>query len=262
MNGSSSDVANREKMELWKPFITVWTFKSHQNHLQQQQQMTSNNSIMMMFQQKSHHGKQKKWCALWILEEDPSIRSCFWSLCYLSLRNLNWWWKREGERGQFGILHPPLENVEFEWEGFELCPATFHPVSIAHINRRKQRTKRERTKSQSNGPAETLTFSPHRMHKLSISWIGFAAAVWSAALRASAADRTSLITASSSCRLSSPPLVTVAIAVTFSAADDPFFKSLFWVASSFFWWSFFWVVSSADKPSSKVSGVTGLGFRV
>jgi hypothetical protein len=30
----------------------------------------------------------------------------------------------------------------------------------------------------------------------------------------------------------------------------------------FFWWSFFWVVSSADEPSSKVSGVTGLGFRV
>jgi hypothetical protein len=101
------------------------------------------------------------------------------------------------------------------------------------------------------------------MHKLSISWIGFAAAVWSAALRASAADRTSLITASSSsCRLSSPPLVNVAIAVTFSAADDPFFKSLFWVASSFFWWSLFWVVSSADEPSSKVSGIKGLGFRV
>jgi hypothetical protein len=93
------------------------------------------------------------------------------------------------------------------------------------------------------------------MHKLSISWIGFAAAVWSAALRASAADRTSLITASSSCRLSSPPLVNVAIPVTFSAADDPFFKSLFWVASSFFWWSFFWVVSSADEPSSKVMGL-------
>lgn len=39
-------------------------------------------------------------------------------------------------------------------------------------------------------------------------------------------------------------------------------QKFFWVASSFFWWSFFWVVSSADEPSSKVSGVTGLGFRV
>jgi hypothetical protein len=38
-----------------------------------------------------------------------------------------------------------------------------------HQQKKAANKERERTKSQSNGPAETLTFSLHRMHKLSIS---------------------------------------------------------------------------------------------